>query len=108
MGVAVNKPMGKMQGEKNKVLQTLINMSRVWKVWLFHTTKKGKLGKKLNNCTSLPFTTIFHLDKHKHFVCYLLCWCKAAMAQNHLFVILAALEVCAEQHSTVAASSRDA
>lgn len=71
--------------EKIKVLQTLINMSHVWKVWLLHTTKKEKLGKKLNNCTSLPFTTIFHLDKHKCFVCYLLGWCKAAMKQNHLF-----------------------
>lgn len=30
------------------------------------------------------------------------------MEQNHLFVILAAPEVCVEQHSTVTASSRDA
>lgn len=65
--------------------------------------RKKSLVKKLNNGTSLPLSTVFHFDKCKHFVCYLLRWCKAAMEQNHFFVILAAPEVC-----TVAASSRDA
>jgi len=63
VGVAVNKPTGKMQGKggEGEVLQKLINMSHVWKVCLMLTTRKeGKLGKKQNNCTSLPFTTVFH------------------------------------------------
>lgn len=83
--------MGKIQGggkKKIKVLQTLINMSHVWEVWLFHARKKS-LVKKLNNCTSLPFYTIFYLDKHEQFVlsAVLVEGCNGAKSKKALFTL---------------------
>lgn len=80
------------KGKKKKITEAHKHVY-VQKVCLIHTTrKKGKLGEKLNNGISLPFTTIFHA-KHKCFVLSLLCWCKAATEPSLLFVISVAPKV---------------